>query len=305
VFKSLIIFPVLLVISHQASARINLEGSGLIYGNDDRYEVDQYTDSEFIEKAAAVAMRVPARKLTENTSDPTILNFLSRKLKQVIPQLCQTERFIEQPSVGDCSGFLIAPNILVTAGHCASNANECADNNWVFDFKEGTTSFKKANVYSCKRILYQKNSYTEKEVKDYAVIELDRFVAGRTPLSFRKSGIVALETPLVVIGHPLGLPMKISDGARVTPMNDLERERTLHSWWLRRNYFTTNLDSYGGNSGSPVFNKTTGLVEGILIQGAEDFVFNEETRCLESRHLSNASLNSYEKVMRITKVPGL
>jgi hypothetical protein len=88
-------------------------------------------------------------------------------------------------------------------------------------------------------------------------------------------------------------------------MNDEERTRPFHSWYLRRNYFTANLDSYAGNSGSPVFNQKTGRVEGILIQGADDFVYNEENQCLESLRLSDSHYNIYEKVMRIDRVPGI
>jgi hypothetical protein len=35
-----------------------------------------------------------------------------------------------------------------------------------------------------------------------------------------------------------------------------------------------NLDTYGGNSGSPVFNATNHQVEGILVRGENDFVTN-------------------------------
>ncbi|MEI8190645.1 MAG: hypothetical protein WCI75_13115 [candidate division NC10 bacterium] len=38
-------------------------------------------------------------------------------------------------------------------------------------------------------------------------------------------------------------------------------------------YFVANLDTYGGNSGSAVFSATTGLVEGILVRGENDYVW--------------------------------
>jgi hypothetical protein len=306
VSKALLLMSLLLAVNSSAQARsIDIENNGLIYGNDDRYEVDDYADHDFIEKARSVALRVSSKRLSVDRENSDLINFPFKKLKQAIPQICSNERFIDQYSVGDCSGFLIASNKLVTAGHCMFNQQECASNQWVFDYKEGTTQFKKSNVYSCKKIIAQKYIYNETEVNDYAVIELDRNVTDRTPLTHRKIGRVNINTPVLVIGHPLGLPMKITDGARVSRMNENERERKFHSWLLRENYFTTNLDAYGGNSGSPVFNKNTGKVEGILVQGAEDFIFNYETQCLESRHLSNSYLNTYEKVMRITKVPGL
>src|SRR5262249_51918318 len=37
-------------------------------------------------------------------------------------------------------------------------------------------------------------------------------------------------------------------------------------------FFVANLDTYGGNSGSPVFNSDTHVVEGILVRGENDFV---------------------------------
>ncbi len=284
---------------------IDVSKNDLIYGADNRHEVDDYFDREFIDKAKSVAMRVPTNRLYNDPEDQRIINFPRVRLNQLIPQLCKEERFIDQLSVGNCSGFLVAPNKLVTAGHCIMNQSDCDSNRWVFDFKEGTTSFKRNNVYSCKRIIKQKYIYTNREVSDYAIIELDRNVEGRTPLAYRKGGMVPKEAPLLVIGHPLGLPMKITDGGKVASMNDVEQEHKIRSWFLRRNYFTANLDTYGGNSGSPVFNQKSGQVEGILIQGADDFTYNSDNECFESKHFSDSHLNSYEKVMRINKVEGL
>ncbi|MDO9182040.1 MAG: serine protease [Bacteriovorax sp.] len=305
-FKLLVTLVIVLAMGTRVhAANISFENTDLIYGLDDRYEADEYADNDFIDKSSAVALRVPSRRLSEDRDNTSFLNFPFRKLSQAVPNICSTEKFVDQYSVGDCSGFLIAPNKLVTAGHCMFNQSECSSNKWVFDFKEGVTQFNKDNVYSCKRIIAQKYIYSKTEVNDYAVIELDRVVLNRKPLVRRKFGIVRTDTPLLVIGHPMGLPMKITDGARVSRMNKIEREHKVQSWLLRSNYFTANLDAYSGSSGSPVFNKNTGKVEGILIQGADDFFFNEETQCLKSRHLSNSYLNTFEKVMRITKIPGI
>ncbi len=282
----------------------DIEGGDLIYGNDDRVEIEAYPESSFIEKAQSIALRVPKKRLTTDRNDPNRILFPNVILQNAVPNICSDEKFTEQVSLGNCSGFLVGPKTLVTAGHCMVNQKECSDNKWVFGFKDGVTELTATQVYSCKSITTQRYVYNKEEVSDYAVIELDREVQGYVPLKTRKFGRVLLNTPLVVIGHPMGLPMKATDGGRVSRMNDIERDTKLKSFLLRENYFTANLDAYGGNSGSPVFNKRTGKVEGILVQGAEDFVYNPTKECLESRKLSNSHLNTYEKVMRINKVPG-
>ena len=62
-----------------------------------------------------------------------------------------------------------------------------------------------------------------------------------------------------MIGHPSGLPTKFAGGAAVR--NNQQNA-----------FFVANLDTYGGNSGSPVFNSNTHAVEGILVRGETDFV---------------------------------
>ena len=277
----------------------------LIYGEDDRTEIDLYNGQKIVDASQSVAMRVSKRRLIVDRNNENRILFPNVSLKKMNPQICESEKFTDQVSLGSCSGFLVNETTLVTAGHCMTSEKECADHKWVFGFKEGVTELTTGQVYSCKKIMHQKYVYNEKEISDYAVIQLDRKVTSYTPLKLRKFGWPHYKTPLVVVGHPMGLPMKATSGGVVSQMNDLERENKWQSLKLRTNYFTTNLDAYGGNSGSPVFNEKTGKVEGILIQGADDFFYNEEKECMESRKLSNSHLEAYEKVMRITKIPGI
>ena len=89
----------------------------------------------------------------------------------------------------------------------------------------------------------------------------------------RKSGGVEVGEDLVVIGHPTGLPTKIADGANV-------RRRA-------GTYFVANLDTYGGNSGSAVFNANTGVVEGILVRGETDYRRDYRRNCRVSNVVSD------------------
>ena len=93
---------------------------------------------------------------------PELINILNIPLKQAMPNLCESERFSDQPQLGDCSGFLISSNKILTAGHCAFSKYDCANFSWVFNFVEGRTTLNKDEVYKCKRIVTQKYELSEK-----------------------------------------------------------------------------------------------------------------------------------------------
>ena len=74
-------------------------------------------------------------------------------------RLCPTEKFIDQQTPADCTGFLVAPSIIATAGHCVEEFSFCKDWKIVFGFMIDSktripTVLKKSDVYSCKRIIH-------------------------------------------------------------------------------------------------------------------------------------------------------
>ncbi|MBY0515676.1 MAG: trypsin-like peptidase domain-containing protein [Bacteriovoracaceae bacterium] len=235
----------------------------VIYGDDNRQDIYEVTSSALVEVANSTAAMIPAKDLATTgggwsggskkdivISGPTLMS----------RGICATERFAAQPTAANCSGFLVSDKILVTAGHCMKSMGDCSDFKWVFDYKLDTpgvnkVTVRKENIYGCKKIIEQVLSNDQ---NDYAVIELDRPVTARRPLNFRKSGKIAVGTPIVVIGHPTGLPTKVAAGAKVRSTKEM--------------YFVGNLDTYGGNSGSAVFNANTLEVEGILVRGDTDYV---------------------------------
>lgn len=206
--------------------------------------------------------------------------------------VCAGERFIDQPVLPDCTGFLIADDLLVTAGHCVETEYQCRNFRWAFGFVDGVTRLERSDVYSCVEIVEHSLATTSFITKDYSIIRLDRPVLGREPLPIRTEGRISAGEELAVIGHPTGLPMKIADNATVQNS--------------RINFFYSDLDTFSGNSGSPVIGVHTGQVEGILVEGEEDFEFVTDRRCyVPRRFYSTRSSGGKEKVYRINRIPNI
>ena len=109
----------------------------IIYGEDNRIET--YEATKRIQKLAASTAGMINTKKTikvgKNTMLPpyTIADDMG---------LCKSERFSDQPSAVSCSGFLVGPDLLVTAGHCIQTQKDCDDVSWVFDYKVKSESEK-------------------------------------------------------------------------------------------------------------------------------------------------------------------
>lgn len=249
--RFIIIFT--LIISAQSFAR-----DRVIYGEDNRKEIHQ-VDSYWQKKAdSTVALFF--------SSDVEDLKNGRYKLKGdnygSSQNLCMDEPYREQMSGAFCSGSLVAPNIIMTAGHCVRTDSGCGRTKFIFGFGykvigQDLSTVPALEVYSCKKLIVSK---LENAGADFALVELDRAVIGHDALEVRREGEITVGQTLTVIGHPAGIPTKVADGARVRS--------------LEKGFFVANLDTYGGNSGSAVINDQTGLVEGILVRGEKDFVFS-------------------------------
>lgn len=261
----------------------------VIYGEDNRLDVFEETNSLYIDLARSTAAMVPNENLSRLNDYETELGGTTLSERGI----CEDERFAQQPTVANCSGFLVGENKLVTAGHCIRSVSDCKNNSWVFDYRvdysdQSAVVVENSKIYKCKRIIAQDLNNSNKN--DYALIELEEVVQDREPLKFRTSGAPAKGDRIVVIGHPTGLPTKIAAGAAVRSVNGV--------------YFTANLDTYGGNSGSAVFNAETGVVEGILVRGETDYVWDSSKKCRASNVLSNTGGRG-EDVTLITNIKEL
>lgn len=236
--------------------------SDIIYGEDNRIDTFQSTSSLFRNLADSTAAMIEKGriKIRGNTAE-----LIGDPLGEVF-KLCAKERFYHQPFVANCSGFLVAPDIIVTAGHCFERGGMCNGYDWVFDYKvddenQRAVSVPKNNVYKCKEVLEQRLTKNE----DFAIIRLDRPVVGRKPVNIAKE--IKVGTPVVMIGHPSGLPQKVTDNAKIKSVSATE--------------FKANLDAFQINSGSAVFNANNGDLLGILVRGVVDYRTNRQYQCTE------------------------
>lgn len=242
-----------------------------IYFEDNRRVVlNEGTDEEF-QLSKSVAAQISLSKLSLKTPDE--YTFLYDNLKNGL-NFCADEKFVELPILSDCSGFLVADNILMTAGHCVDEAYKCKEKVWVFDYHNQASSyrndqeivFKKDKVYACKEVL-TKVIKGEKGAKiDYALILLDHKASDRRPFTIKRLKWPKISNDLVMIGHPLGLPKIISDQFYL-----LKGEGDINS--------VINADSFSGNSGSPVIDKETKNVVGMLIGGELDLRYDFFSGC--------------------------
>jgi V8-like Glu-specific endopeptidase len=257
----------------------------VIYGTDDRLDFFDVAEQLWKTKSESTVALIQSSKLKNSGSGFSIATTNYGQSQS----LCKTEPFYEQVSAAFCSGSLIGPDLIITAGHCIRTASSCSTTKFVFNFAYKIKGVDPKNVgaddvYSCKELIH--SELDNSTMNDFAIVRLDRKVVGRSPLPIRQQGQIGLGDNLVVIGHPSGLATKIAGGATVRDVS-------------KGPYFVTNLDTYGGNSGSAVFNADTGIVEGILVRGEQDFKY--QNGCYVSNVCAADGCRG-EDVTRVTEI---
>lgn len=261
----------------------------VIYGEDHRLDIFETVNPVHLDLATSTAAMIPNSSLSTE-GGISVISGSSLESRGI----CKSERFADQITAANCSGFLVGEDLLVTAGHCIRSQRDCDGSQWVFDFglksaqqNDGSRfEVKTSDVYACSEIVERDLNRSSSD--DYALIRLERRVSDRAPLTVRTKGRIEAGADLVVIGHPTGLPTKIADGS-----------------WVRENlndvYFSSNLDTFGGNSGSAVFDSKTGMVEGILVRGSTDYKYDRNRGCRVPNVCDDDGCRG-EDVTRITNI---
>ena len=219
-----------------------------------------------------------------------------------IPGLCPDENFAKLPALATCSGVLIDSDKILTAGHCIREGQE-DDFLVVFDYTKSSSQLKERKEIkppprpaepparddtddSEPEEFFFRADYTERKADsvqfspvyfsevyeideiiesynvdyyEYAVATLKKPVKRRSPVPRRVTGIIPDDARVYAVGHPTGLPKAIT-GAY--PGSIHSSARLIDN--KAPNWFSADLNLYAQNSGSPVFNSETHILEGIF-----------------------------------------
>jgi alpha-tubulin suppressor-like RCC1 family protein len=250
----------------------------IIFGDDDRTELFALAPGSLSAHVAESSLALVDAAVLD-TSDPANVKLRAPTLRARF-QVCSDERFAAQPSAADCSGTLIAPDLLLTAGHCV-DVGSCPGSARVlagFSMRNATElqPIVSDQVYACAEVVVRE--FTS-EV-DYAIVRLDRPIAGAA-LPKLKIGRVPLGQGqhLIVAGYPSGVPEKVAGGATV-----------IDSRAASKDFFLSDLDSFPGNSGGGVFVEETGELAGVLVRGPNPgYVVAAGEACARPEHSPNGT----------------
>jgi V8-like Glu-specific endopeptidase len=226
---------------------------GIWYG-DDRLDFFDIDDEQLIKSAKSVAAVCTKDNLLAANN-----GFFTLRVKNFGDtfNLHENEPFHRQPVVSGriCTGFLVKEDVIATAAHFADQKN-VTDLRIVFgyimlDLYTPVIQIPYEKVYKGIKIIERRHNRTGNQ-SDWALVKLDRPVMDQAIASL-SSKVISCQQPVYILGHPCGLPLKYAPGAKVGD--------------LREAYFGADLDVYSGNSGSPVFNRDTHEVIGMVVRG--------------------------------------
>jgi V8-like Glu-specific endopeptidase len=233
-----------------------------LWDKDDRLDWYEIDDEKAKGQTQCVAAILKKKDVVDQENGYSKLK--TRPLKDIfnIPPLCENVRFREQPTACGriLTGFLVKNNVIATAGHFtgAMDTGNPEDLRFVFGYKmldkdTPVIDIPNKDIYKGKKILHLANS----NGLDYALLELDRPVNGQRVATLSR-GTITKNEPLYVIGYPMGLPLKYAPNGKVTDNNN-------------RLDFTTDLDVFLNNSGSPVFNLKHEVIGVVITADKQTF----------------------------------
>lgn len=270
---------------------INVNRAAVIYGADDRVEPGSASQFAWYEGAAARAVAlVPTHPMSPaDPQDDAAVDDGGAESSNIGPSatdryhLCPEERFGAQSSIADCSGVLLAADIVLTAGHCFDEGDGCDRYRYIFGYeREADATSALVEVQCSEMIIREVGTLSDSAPIDYALIRLGRPRKLIDALPIAGGDTVAIGEHMSSFGFPLGIPLKIDPSGRVLAMD--------------RTGFNLSTDTYVGSSGSAIYSES-GLLAGILTTGQSDFDWDKFRKCNASRVLGSEDSGTGERAM--------
>lgn len=215
--------------------------------------------------AHTVVMLLHRRHLSQIGEDGDFVLESAVKLKQKLV-LCDRAPHADEwalPDVDVCSGVLVRNDLIATAKHCLAE-KDVSQFVAVLDYTGVPNQASKPKISPSKIIKISKKQYESSDEEDFTLLQIDPIEDPSRIAQFQRANTAddSLQRlpPLLVMGHPLGMPMH-STAARLYPNSISPTE------------FETRIAGLPGSSGGPAFNSIDGRLEGIVSKGGAPLVW--------------------------------
>ncbi len=252
----------------------------VVYGTDDRQQYYQVAAPELRDLIDRSSVALVPRGAVSIADNQVVLQGPNW---QAEAQLCADVPFGADPVVADCSGILVAPDLVLTAGHCL-DATDCASMAVVRGFRRASPDaiapIAVEDLAFCVSVVsWDPGEEDPNDRVDFAWIQLDHPLpvdAGAVAPVFMPRGGITSGQPIVSFGYGGGGPVKADTGV-------VSDARAGHD-----DFFLTNLDAFDGMSGAPIFDAQENLL-GIDDRGAPDFVWDTAEACFRPSVLDDGA----------------
>jgi trypsin-like peptidase len=233
--------------------------------------------------------------------------------------VCSFEKFAGQRRVPACSGVLVSPTLVLTARHCVERRDDEVLGNpedlmIMLDWKMSAGKHPDLDMKSTDpRLLRVKRTILIKGEElggdsgfreDAALVELTAPVAADRWVDIAPDHRdVRTNDNVYTLGHPQGIPMKLAPNGTVFDSAHYDpNKKTPHR--AKKVFFFTDLSTFKGNSGGPVFGTSDHRLKGIVVSGGEDYHYYAKGDCATSLcTIGAAGCDRRAAVLRVSALP--
>lgn len=236
-----------------ARGEVETQTNSVVYDTDDRLEPYEITNPTLSARLLQSSVMLLRGGVLDNTN-PAAPRLSAPSLAEV-DNVCPEEPFANQPALGDCSGTLVAPALVLLAAHCIPGG--CPPEAFVlapaYEGPGQAAPMGPGDVRRCAEVVLLRTV----DDLDVAIVALDSPFERGVAVPTRPLGEpLQVGEAVTLLGFPRGVPAKAAPGAVLG---------------IEGNRFSTNVDAFEGNSGGGIFDGQGRLV-GHLSKGNADFV---------------------------------